>query len=131
VVDDGIMPVINAGGSPNSCSEVEFTVTEVRDILKSLKPSDAVGPDGFSSNFYKQIAMVVCRPLASIFSLSFSTGTLPSAWKTSKVVPIFKKGEASEPSNYRPVALTCVPCKVMERIIRNYMLSFVEENSII
>ena len=38
---------------------------------------------------------------------SLDQGTLPSIWKTAKVVPIYKKGNKSDPCNYRPVSLMC------------------------
>ena len=46
-------------------------------------------------------------------------GIVPQDWKDAIVVPIFKKGVKSEPSNYRPVSLTSVVCKLMERIVKD------------
>jgi len=48
------------------------------------------------------------------------------------IAPIYKKeGQGSDPSNYRPVSLTSVPCKIMESIIKDNLLKFVEENQIL
>jgi hypothetical protein len=66
-----------------------------------------------------------------VYNQSLICGKLPTVWKTARVVPVFKKGDASSPSNYRPIALTCVLCKVMERIIRAQMFSFLETNSLL
>ena len=52
-----------------------------------------------------------------IFEKSLATGALPSDWTKANVSPIFKKGEKSNPSNYRPISLKCILCKVMEHII--------------
>ena len=41
-------------------------------------------------------------------------GVVPEDWRQARVVPIFKKGSRSKASNYRPVSVTSVPCKVME-----------------
>ena len=45
----------------------------------------------------------------------------PQAWKSAFVSPIFKKGAVSAPENYRPVSLTCVPCKLLEHIIYSHI----------
>ena len=44
-------------------------------------------------------------------------GKLPNIWKDANVSPVFKKGDKSEPSNYRPISLTCVLCKILENIV--------------
>ena len=43
-----------------------------------------------------------------IFQASLDQGTLPNIWKTAKVVPIYKKGNKSDPCNYRPVLLASI-----------------------
>ena len=63
--------------------------------------------------------------LTHIFQASVDTGTVPDQWKEANTCPIFKKGRKSDPTNYRPVSLICVACKVLEHII--YMYSFVYE----
>ena len=56
---------------------------------------------------------------------------MPRDWKLENVVPIFKKGEISNPSNYRPVSLTSIPGKIMESILRDHILDFLEGNALI
>ena len=63
------------------------------------------------------MAEVISVPLAIIYSKCLESGEVPPEWKTANVTPIFKKGSKSVPGNYRPVSLTCVLCKVMEKII--------------
>ncbi len=48
--------------------------------------------------------------------VSFMTNELPSVWLCADVVPVFKKGSSSDVKNYRPISLTCIACKVMERM---------------
>jgi len=47
---------------------------------------------------------------------------LPIDWKFSKIVALHKKGNKNEPSNYRPVSLTSIVCKIMESIIRDIIM---------
>jgi hypothetical protein len=55
--------------------------------------------------------------LTLIFQTSLERGKVPDDWKTAHVTPIFKKGDKSKPSNYRPVSLTSTCCKTLEHII--------------
>src|SRR5207253_10310654 len=66
-----------------------------------------------------------------MFEASTNSRNLPSDWKSTRITPIFKKGDSSDPKNYRPIVLTCVPCKIMERLIRDEMLSFIKANNLL
>ena len=56
--------------------------------------------------------------------MSMDCGSIPQGWKQAIVCPIFKKGSRKLPSNYRPVSLISVCCKVMESIMYESMVSF-------
>ena len=63
-----------------------------------------------------------------------SVGAVPSVWKQAVITPVFKKGPAADPSNYRPISQTSVFSKLMERVIcadlTPYLIShgFINEN---
>jgi len=69
----------------------------------------------------KFCADLLVTPLTCIFQKSFTDSCLPDDWKSANVIPLFKKGSKLEPDDYRPVSLTCVSCKIMESVIRNYV----------
>jgi hypothetical protein len=53
-------------------------------------------------------------------------------WKRSHVTPVYKnKGTASDITNFRPIALTCVLCKMMEKIMVKHLHNYVLEHHII
>ena len=54
------------------------------------------------------------------------TGKLPNIWKSANLTALFKKGSKTDPLNYRPVLLTCIICKVFEKIFRSSIVTFVE-----
>ena len=56
-------------------------------------------------------------PITILFKISLSTGEVPAIWKEGIVTAIFKKGNKSLPSNYRPITLTSILCKLLEKII--------------
>ena len=59
----------------------------------------------------------ICEPLCILFNRSLSEGLFPESWKKAIVTPLFKKGDKSLPSNYRPVCLFSSCGKILERII--------------
>ena len=55
---------------------------------------------------------------------------LPSIWKQGNVTAIFKSGSKTKPENYRPISLTSVPGKLLERLIRDILVKHMEENNL-
>ena len=55
-------------------------------------------------------------------------GGLPDEWLTANITPLFKKGNKLEPTNYRPVSLTSIVCKIMEKMIKNVMMAHLKVN---
>ena len=77
----------------------------------------------------KECSEEISTPLYIVFRKSLDSGTLPEDWKTARVTPIFKKGQKTKAGNYQPGSLTCIPCKVMETLIKNKILEHVEEQA--
>ena len=73
----------------------------------------------------------IVTPLAQIFRFCFDNGYLPPDWLRAYVCPVFKKGVASDAKNYRPIALTCTICKLMEAIVKDQILLFLLDNGLI
>ena len=48
-----------------------------------------------------------------------------------RIFSIFKKGSKASPGNYRPVSLTCVPCKIMESIMKDDLMAHLDRNKLI
>ena len=59
------------------------------------------------------------------------SGIVPMRWKEANITPIFKKGDKTDPSNYRPISLTAIPCKLMEKMIRDVMMEHIVKNNLI
>ena len=69
--------------------------------------------------------------LTFIFQSSLDQGKLPSDWKIANITPLYKKGSRTDPSNFRPISLTSVCCKVLEHIIHSSIYSHLEKFSIL
>ena len=61
----------------------------------------------------------------------FTKGEVPTDWRQANVIPIFKKGEKYLASNYRPVSLTCICCKLLENIVASSILKHLDLQSIL
>lgn len=115
----------------NVLADIEIGDKEVFDELHKLKTNKSAGPDGIFPRVLKELSEIIYKPLARIFRQSLKTGEIPEDWKQGNIIPIYKKGDRTDPGNYRPVSLTCITCKIMESIIRNKLQSFIENNNIL
>ena len=111
-----------------TCAVTEENVME---HLMNLKVPSVPGSEGIHPVLLKKCAASVCKPLTLIFRKSLRTGQVPKDWTRANVTPIFKKGSRANPLNYRPISLTSVPCKIMEKIIRKNIVNHLEENNIL
>ena len=88
-------------------------------ILKSLNTNKSCGIDGIGNIILKTCADSLATPIGLLANASLKSGSFPSAWKKSNVVPIFKKGDKTSITNYRPISLLPCTSKVIERIVFN------------
>ena len=106
------------------------TENDVLHKIEKIKVNKTPGPDKISPRILKEVKHQISKPLSILFNKSLQLGKVPSDWKCANVTPIFKKGDKSQPGNYRPISLTSVVCKLMETIIRDNMVKFLEDNNI-
>jgi hypothetical protein len=112
-------------------SKIELTQDIIASKLSKLKINKAPGVDGIVPGFLVENAEVLSIPLLCIYRKSLMSGIVPSDWKKANVTAIFKKGDKSSSSNYRPVSLTSQVCKVLESIVRDNILEHVREYKLI
>jgi len=93
-----------------------FTITPdvVRSKLLKLKMNKAPGVDCVSTRMLLELVDEISDPLSNLFTISLTTGDVPTRWKLANVSAIFKKGKKFLPSNYRPISLTVHICEVFE-----------------
>ncbi len=100
----------------------------VKKILENIDDKKAIS---VSPYVLKKCASTLAMPLSLVFKLSLDNAQLPKLWKSANVTPIFKKGDTNDPLNYRPVSLTSIPCKILEGLIREKIMSHLKENNLI
>jgi len=109
---------------------ISITEATITDAIREISISSAPGPDGLQASLFKNCAQELVTPLKIFFNKSFYSGSIPNVLKRAAIVPIFKSGDKTLPSNYRPISLTPILMKIMERIIRKQIVQFLTENSI-
>ena len=100
------------------------SVADVYKVLSSLDVNKAIGPDAISPRILKECAAELAPSISQLFNFSLNHGKLPSVWKSANVVPIHKSGERTLAENYRPVSLTSILVKCLERIIHKHIMKF-------
>ena len=112
----------------HGCCDVDFSPIKVVKVFKALKPKNPMVWMDSQIYYLKKLANVLCEPLAFIFQSSFRSHVLPTCCLHAVVTPVFTKGLTSNPGNYRPISLTCVCCRVMERIINLELLNYLYQH---
>ena len=104
---------------------------EIVKIISKFNQNKSPGHDGIGNLIVKNVAHIVSRSLADIFNLSLSTGSVPERLKIAKVIPIYKKENAEIFSNYRPVSV--LPCfsKILERLVFNRCMDYIDKNNLL
>ena len=103
-----------------------------RERLMSVNSSKSAGPDNIHPRFIKELACELALPVYILFnnSKSLSEEDLPQIWKMANVSCIFKSGDRTRACNYRPISLTSLFCRLMEKVIRSAMMAFCSDNFI-
>ncbi len=111
--------------------EISVSRDGVLKLLLNLKENKASGPDLIPPRILKIAAQPLSLCLTILFNASLSTSIVPQDWKRANITPVFKKGERSKASNYRPVSLTCICSKMLEHIVVSQMMDHFDSHNIL
>ena len=107
--------------------EVRLDRGMVLKVLKNLDPNKTPGPDGMHPKVLMEVAEEIAEPVYMIYEESLLTSSIPDYWEVASITSIFKGGDRKDPGNYRPVSLTSVLCKALEKLIRErFWITFAE-----
>jgi hypothetical protein len=128
--DNDTIPTFTDRTNGKFAGNLVITPSLIINAIHKLNPTTSCGPDKLPAIMFKKLTHCLTIPLTKIFNISMITGTLPAIWKNSIISPIFKKGDPSNPANYRPVSITCVTCRILESIIKQHLMKFALEKSL-
>ena len=109
-------------------SPLLITEKEVASIFKQVNVAKASGPDKLSGTLVKHCAEQLSTIFYIIFSMSLKHHIIPTIWKTSEIIPVPKKSKIDCNNDLRPVALTSIVMKCLEKIILRQLLKEVQAN---
>ncbi|MCG7875845.1 MAG: reverse transcriptase family protein, partial [Candidatus Thiodiazotropha endolucinida] len=126
----GDLPNVDEQPVP-STPDIIFTVPGIEKLLNNLNPAKASGPDLIPARILKLASKEIAPILGVIFQQSYNTGQVPLDWQQANVTAVFKKGDKTNPANYRPVSLTCIVCKTMEHIVYSQIMTHLDSHHIL
>ena len=98
-------------------SSIVVSEQDVHDMISTLDVEKAVGPDIISNRMLLAVRNQISKPLCLLFNRSLRDKIFPNQWKIAHVISLFKSGDKSLPSNYRPVSLLSCVSKLLEKIV--------------
>ena len=112
----------------NETSFMSFPTTpyEIMSIIKSCKLKKSC-IDRVPSNILGHVMDILAHPISNIINISFKEGSFPDCLKTSRVIPLFKKGCLKDPTNYRPISTLPFLSKVFEKAMYNRIVKFLNK----
>lgn len=117
--------------SDTTFTDIEISVCDIKDIAQLLLPNKATGPDSISPTLLKEGNNTLFQQLVKLFNKSLRLSYFPESWKLANVIPVHKKGDVSDPANYRPISLLSSISKIFEKCVFKYFYNYIHENRLI
>lgn len=125
---NGDIPTIQERTVKYNMEDLFIKEVDVLKVLRQLKVDKSPGLDSIHPRFLREVCETIAYPLTRLFRHSVKSQTIPDEWKKAKISALFKKGDKCVAGNYRPVSLTSVVCKIMEKLVRNHVMSHMKMN---
>src|SRR6218665_2964250 len=100
---------------------------EVKSVATLLCTSVSTGPDDINLSIAISAIDIVAAPLASIINSSFQHGLVPADLKIAKITAIFKAGDKTLITNYRPISVLPFYSKIMEKLMANRLTDYINK----
>ena len=111
--------------------DYQITMDELENVVKSLKPGKAVGVDNIHNEMLYSLFEAQPKIMLKLFNNTLNSGEVTTEWVTSLIVPIHKKDEKTEPSNYRGISLISCFCKIFLSILNHRLFDFTQKHNIL
>ena len=116
--------------NPNSMRVPHATIADIISVVKSLKNKNC-RVDDFSPLVIKKNVHLLASPISILFNQSVQQGKFPHVLKSAQVIPLYKKGAKTDINNFRPISLLNVFSKIFEKVMKKFLVNFLETNSIL
>ena len=118
------------GNFPESIEAPVANLDIVFKVIKSL-PNKSASLHDFSPIVVKENIHLLAHPLCLLFNQSINTGKFPQSLKLARITPLYKKGPKHDINNYRPISQLNIFSKIFEKIMKYFLVDFLEKKQII
>lgn len=110
-----------------------FQSADISEVVASVKriKSNSTGLDDISIKFVKMILLEIAPFLTHIFNHILASSVYPTLWKTAKILPVHKKANSYEITDYRPISLLASLSKALEHIMKSQINAHLNRNSLL
>ena len=130
---DKITPVasVSVPATSHSFHLKEISEKEVREQLLTLKANKAIGLDNISARLLKCGALEITPSITKILNMSIRSGKFLGIWKCAKVAALFKSGDRTNATNYRPISILPTLGKIIERVVHSQLYEYLISNNLL
>ena len=104
---------------------------EVKRLISEIDITKDSCIEGVSTNVLKFALSKIIKAMSYLFSMSLKWGIFPKKWAIGFISILPKGGDKTDPSNWRPITQTCVPAKLLEKIVQQRFMSHLNVNNIL
>ena len=126
--NNSVLPVNQMFLTQSRLSSVRFNEDK---IVRALNISQAHGHDDISIRMIKMCDKSLLKPLIILFENSTKSSCYPDIWKRSNIIPVHKKNDKQLVNNYRPISLSPIFEKLLEKVIFNRIYGFLLEENLL
>ena len=112
----------------NSMFLYPTTREEIDEACKNLAKKKSKGPDKIPTYLILKSHDILMTPIIDCINSSFAQGSFPRIMKQAEVIPLYKKKDRDDPTNYRPVSLLNSISKIIEKVIYYRLYDFMAHN---
>ena len=116
---------------PQSILLVRTNVEEITSLINKMQDKKASGYDSINAKFLKLTSAYIAPIICDIFNSMIKTGIYPDELKIAKVIPIYKNGDASKCSNYRPISILSLLNNIFEKLLYKRLYDYLENFEIL
>ena len=105
--------------------------TEIINIINKMKDNKSPGYDSINAKFLKISSPFIAPILSKIFNSMLKSGLYPDELKVAKVIPIYKNGDATKCTNYRPISILSLLNNIFEKLLYKRLYEYLEKFKIL
>ena len=132
-ITPSISPLTYLAGSHVSATFYMYPtdIEELKCIFSEIKNKNASGWDDMSIKIFGEMSECALNSLVEAVNHSFINGQFPDFLKKAIIVPLHKGGNEYTPSNFRPISLLPTLSKIIEKLVKNRVTSFLLRNNVL